>query len=46
MSDEVTISMSVSKEAWHLGVYSMVVSFFNRFVRGQAKWAKFEIKGH
>jgi len=45
MGDEVTISMSVSREAQHSGVHSKGVSFFSRFIRGQAKRAKFRIKG-
>jgi len=45
MGDEVTISMRVSKEARHLGVYSKGVSFFSRFMRGLAKRVKFGIKG-
>jgi len=39
------ISISVSSEVQHLGVHSKGVSFFSRFVRGQAKWVKFGIKG-
>jgi hypothetical protein len=46
MGDDVMISMRVSKEAQHLGVYSKGVSFFSRFVRGLAKCVKFRIKGH
>ena len=44
--DKVTILMSVSSDTWHSEVYSKRVSFFSRSIRGQAKHAKFGIKGH
>ena len=45
MGDEVTISMSVSREVRQSGVHSKGVSFFSKFVRGQVNPAKFGIKG-
>jgi hypothetical protein len=44
--DDVTILMRVSSDAQCLGVHSKIASFFNRDVRGLAKWVKFRIKGH
>jgi hypothetical protein len=46
MGDDVTMLMRVSREVRHSGVHSKGVSFFSRFVRGQAKHMKFGIKGH
>jgi hypothetical protein len=46
MGDDVTMSMRVSSDVQCLEVHLKMASFFNRDVRGLAKWVKFGIKGH
>jgi len=43
--DGMTMLIRVSNDVWCSEVHSKIASFFNRDVRGLAKWAKFGIKG-